>query len=156
MERKWAKLRRVPCGWISKLCCIVLSFIRLLIIGFFSLISRSLCLYSCACITFRSCILHCLSFHTFSYLVSSDSSTHTLLLLQSCCSCCYLRDLLSEFDYWQFWRNTADADVIRFLKLFTEVSLDEINAMAQWEGTYRFLSWCYSDLILFVTFNRNS
>jgi tyrosyl-tRNA synthetase len=27
------------------------------------------------------------------------------------------RDLLSEYDYWQFWRNTADADVIRFLKV---------------------------------------
>jgi len=27
------------------------------------------------------------------------------------------KDLLSEYDYWQFWRNTADADVIRFLKV---------------------------------------
>lgn len=27
------------------------------------------------------------------------------------------RDLLSEYDYWQFWRNTADADTIRFLKV---------------------------------------
>jgi tyrosyl-tRNA synthetase len=44
------------------------------------------------------------------------------------------RDLLSEFDYWQFWRNTADADVIKFLKLFTEVPLTEINKMAKWEG----------------------
>jgi len=42
--------------------------------------------------------------------------------------------LLSEYDYWQFWRNTADADVIRFLKLFTEVPLDEIRAMERWEG----------------------
>ena len=44
------------------------------------------------------------------------------------------KDLLSEYDYWQFWRNTADADVIRFLKLFTEIPLDEINKMEQWQG----------------------
>ena len=35
-------------------------------------------------------------------------------------------DLLSPYDYWQFWRNTADADVGRFLRLFTDVPLDEI------------------------------
>ncbi|GGB40337.1 tyrosine--tRNA ligase [Tistrella bauzanensis] len=35
-------------------------------------------------------------------------------------------DMLSPYDYWQFWRNTADADVGRFLKLFTELPLDEI------------------------------
>lgn len=35
-------------------------------------------------------------------------------------------DLLSPYDYWQFWRNTEDSDVVRFLKLFTELSLDEI------------------------------
>lgn len=40
------------------------------------------------------------------------------------------KDLLSEYDYWQFWRNVADADVVRFLKLFTEVPLSEI---AEWE-----------------------
>lgn len=45
------------------------------------------------------------------------------------------KELLSEFEYWQFWRNTADTDVIRFLKLFTEVSMDEINVMAAWEGS---------------------
>jgi tyrosyl-tRNA synthetase len=33
---------------------------------------------------------------------------------------------LSPYDYWQFWRNTQDADVERFLKLFTDVPLDEI------------------------------
>ncbi|HTI03424.1 MAG TPA: tyrosine--tRNA ligase [Acidisoma sp.] len=33
---------------------------------------------------------------------------------------------LSPFDYWQFWRNTEDADVGRFLRLFTDVPLDEI------------------------------
>eukprot|EP00606_Chrysophyceae_sp_TOSAG23-5_P000009 GSChrysophyteH2.ASY1.ANO1.61.1 assembled CDS len=41
---------------------------------------------------------------------------------------------LSAYDYWQFWRNTADADVDRFLKLFTELSLDEIASMSQWQG----------------------
>ena len=35
-------------------------------------------------------------------------------------------DLLNPYDYWQFWRNTADADVGRFLRLFTDVPLDEI------------------------------
>src|ERR1700758_5574820 len=35
-------------------------------------------------------------------------------------------DKLSAWDYWQFWRNTEDADVGKFLKLFTELPLDEI------------------------------
>jgi tyrosyl-tRNA synthetase len=35
-------------------------------------------------------------------------------------------DRLPPYDYWQFWRNTADADVGRFLKLFTELPLEEI------------------------------
>ena len=38
-------------------------------------------------------------------------------------------DKLSPFDYWQFWRNSADADVIRFMKLFTELELSEISEM---------------------------
>ena len=41
---------------------------------------------------------------------------------------------LPAYDYWQFWRNTADADVDRFLKLFTELSLDKIASMSQWQG----------------------
>ena len=36
------------------------------------------------------------------------------------------KDMLSPYDYWQFWRNTEDADVGRFLRLFTELPLDEI------------------------------
>ena len=44
------------------------------------------------------------------------------------------KELLSEFEYWQFWRNTVDVDVIRFLKLFSELPLARINDMAQWEG----------------------
>ena len=35
-------------------------------------------------------------------------------------------DRVSPYDYWQFWRNTDDADVGRFLRLFTELPLDEI------------------------------
>ena len=35
-------------------------------------------------------------------------------------------DLRSPYDYWQFWRNTEDADVGRFLRLFTDLPLDEI------------------------------
>ena len=43
-------------------------------------------------------------------------------------------DRLSEYDYWQFWRNTADADVIRFLKLFTELDMERIQELEQLEG----------------------
>src|SRR5690606_26777287 len=35
-------------------------------------------------------------------------------------------DLLSAYDFWQYWRNTEDADVERFLKLYTTLPLDEI------------------------------
>ena len=37
---------------------------------------------------------------------------------------------LSPYDYWQFWRNTADADVGRFLKLFTDLPLDEVDRLS--------------------------
>ncbi len=43
-------------------------------------------------------------------------------------------DRLSSFDYWQYWRNTADADVGRFLRLFTELPLDEIARLEALEG----------------------
>ena len=43
-------------------------------------------------------------------------------------------DKLSAFDYWQFWRNTDDADVVRFLKLFTELPLEEISDLEKFEG----------------------
>ncbi|MFP3942958.1 MAG: tyrosine--tRNA ligase [Alphaproteobacteria bacterium] len=43
-------------------------------------------------------------------------------------------DLLSPYDYWQFWRNTEDADVGRFLKLYTELPLDEIARLEKLEG----------------------
>lgn len=41
---------------------------------------------------------------------------------------------LSEYDYWQFWRNTADEDVIRFLKLFTEIPLETIHELEKLGG----------------------
>ncbi|NNC48052.1 MAG: tyrosine--tRNA ligase [Sphingomonas sp.] len=43
-------------------------------------------------------------------------------------------DQLSAYDYWQFWRNTADADVEKFLKLFTDIPLDDVNRLAKLEG----------------------
>src|SRR3954471_14666567 len=39
-------------------------------------------------------------------------------------------DLMSPYDYWQYWRNTEDGDVARFLKLFTILPLDEIARLA--------------------------
>ena len=41
---------------------------------------------------------------------------------------------LSPYDYWQFWRNTQDADVGRFLRLFTDLSLDEIARLEALPG----------------------
>ncbi|WP_421786837.1 tyrosine--tRNA ligase [Hyphobacterium sp.] len=43
-------------------------------------------------------------------------------------------DLLSAYEYWQFWRNTEDADVGKFLKLFTDLPLDEIARLEGMEG----------------------
>ena len=44
-------------------------------------------------------------------------------------------DRLSPFDYWQFWRNTEDADVTRFLRLFTELPLAEIARLDLLDGS---------------------
>ena len=43
-------------------------------------------------------------------------------------------DMRSPYDYWQFWRNTEDADVARFMKLFTDLPLDEIERYAALQG----------------------
>ncbi len=43
-------------------------------------------------------------------------------------------DMLSAFDYWQFWRNTDDADVGRFLRLFTDLPLAEIGRLEELHG----------------------
>jgi len=43
-------------------------------------------------------------------------------------------EMLSPYDYWQYWRNTEDGDVGRFLRLFTEIPLDEIARLESLEG----------------------
>lgn len=43
-------------------------------------------------------------------------------------------DRLSPYDYWQFWRNTEDADVARFLRLFTDLPIPEIERLEALEG----------------------
>ena len=45
------------------------------------------------------------------------------------------KDLLSDHDFWQFWRNTEDDDVIKFLKLFTELDLDNISDLKKLQGS---------------------
>ena len=37
------------------------------------------------------------------------------------------KKLLSPYDYWQFWRNTDDRDVVKFLKVFTDLEINQIN-----------------------------
>ncbi len=44
-------------------------------------------------------------------------------------------DRTSPYDYWQYWRNTADADVERFLKLFTTLPLDEVARLSALGGS---------------------
>ncbi|WP_201860415.1 tyrosine--tRNA ligase [Microvirga soli] len=41
---------------------------------------------------------------------------------------------LSPYEFWQFWRNTEDDDVARFLRLFTELPLDEVHRLGQLKG----------------------
>ena len=43
-------------------------------------------------------------------------------------------DRVSPYDYWQYWRNTQDGDVVKFLKLFTELPLDEIARLGALDG----------------------
>ena len=43
-------------------------------------------------------------------------------------------DMLPAYDFWQFWRNTDDRDVGRFLRLFTDIPLDEIERLERLEG----------------------
>lgn len=43
-------------------------------------------------------------------------------------------DYLTPYEYWQFWRNTEDADVGRFLRLFTELPMDEIHRLEALQG----------------------
>ena len=41
------------------------------------------------------------------------------------------KKMLSPYDYWQFWRNTDDRDVIKFLKMFTDIPLNEIEKIKE-------------------------
>jgi tyrosyl-tRNA synthetase len=43
-------------------------------------------------------------------------------------------DLVSPYDYWQYWRNTEDGDVVRFLKLFTVLPLCDVGRLAALKG----------------------
>lgn len=43
-------------------------------------------------------------------------------------------EMLSPYDYWQFWRNTSDADVLKFIKLYTEIPVDEIDNFSHLDG----------------------
>jgi len=44
-------------------------------------------------------------------------------------------DMLSPYEFWQFWRNTTDADVGRFLKLYTELAVEECDRLGALEGS---------------------
>ena len=44
-------------------------------------------------------------------------------------------EMLSVYDFWQYWRNTEDADVERFLKLYTTLAMDEIAKLAALDGS---------------------
>ncbi|MEL6884034.1 MAG: tyrosine--tRNA ligase [Pseudomonadota bacterium] len=44
-------------------------------------------------------------------------------------------EMLSPYEFWQFWRNTTDADVGRFLKLYTELPLEECNRLGALQGS---------------------
>ncbi|MEM6825338.1 MAG: tyrosine--tRNA ligase [Pseudomonadota bacterium] len=44
-------------------------------------------------------------------------------------------EMLSAYEFWQFWRNTTDADVGRFLKLYTELPLDECDRLGDLQGS---------------------
>jgi tyrosyl-tRNA synthetase len=45
------------------------------------------------------------------------------------------KDLLPVYDFWQYWRNTEDADVVRFAKLFTTLPMDEIAKLSELGGS---------------------
>ncbi len=44
-------------------------------------------------------------------------------------------DMFSSYEFWQYWRNTTDADVGRFLKLYTDLPLDECNRLGALQGS---------------------
>ena len=44
-------------------------------------------------------------------------------------------DMMSSYDFWQWWRNVDDADVGKFLKMFTELPMDECDRLGALEGS---------------------
>jgi tyrosyl-tRNA synthetase len=44
-------------------------------------------------------------------------------------------EMLSAYDYWQFWRNTSDADVGKFLRIYTDIPMDEIRELENLKGS---------------------
>ncbi|WP_208432006.1 tyrosine--tRNA ligase, partial [Bartonella bovis] len=44
-------------------------------------------------------------------------------------------DMFSPYQFWQYWRNTEDADVVRFLKLYTTLPMDEILKLSALQGS---------------------
>ena len=36
-------------------------------------------------------------------------------------------NMMPPYEYWQFWRNTSDEDVVKFLKYFTEINIEDLN-----------------------------
>ncbi|RCL04051.1 MAG: tyrosyl-tRNA synthetase [Candidatus Tokpelaia sp. JSC189] len=44
-------------------------------------------------------------------------------------------DMLTPYEFWQYWRNTEDADVVRFLKLYTILPMDEITRLRELKGS---------------------
>jgi len=44
-------------------------------------------------------------------------------------------NMLGPFEYWQFWRNTDDADVIKYMKIFTDFTVDDLEKYAKLEGS---------------------
>ena len=45
------------------------------------------------------------------------------------------KDMVSPYDYWQYWRNVEDADVGRFLRLFTDMPMDEVKKLEALKGS---------------------
>jgi tyrosyl-tRNA synthetase len=50
-------------------------------------------------------------------------------------------ELTNPFDFWQYWRNVDDNDVTKLLKLFTDIELEEIDAVGELVGTARINDW---------------
>ena len=52
------------------------------------------------------------------------------------------KNLFSPYDYWQFWRNTEDDDVVRFLKFFTDIEINYLENIINNEKDINKLKYC--------------